>query len=229
LDRCGEPAPGRDDHQPERKLGELAEPYSQGARAGGRRRSRRSPPPAACCSSSAGPATARRASGPEVAGEIVTPEFVEHWPNQDVYGPAGVVEAIRRAEARLPVGPFVSHQLAVPAQQCLVRNQEQRGPLLPWKRAACPCEQDAVEWGEPGPASLAAEYTQLLPKDQDLQILGRLVSGSEDEQAGNNIGGEPTPARSPSPATTSPRSAPPAANPPAPPQPGSSHCRSCGA
>jgi hypothetical protein len=38
--------------------------------------------------------------------------------------------------------------------------------------------------GEPGPASLAAEDTQLLLEHQDLQIIGRLVSAWEDEQAG---------------------------------------------
>jgi hypothetical protein len=79
--------------------------------------------------------------------------------------------------ARLPVGPLPSDERAVPAQQCLGRDQEQGRPPLPGKRAACRCEQDAVEGGEPGSASLAAEYTKLLLEDQDLQILGRLVSG----------------------------------------------------
>jgi hypothetical protein len=37
-----------------------------------------------------------------------------------------------------------------------------------------------------GPASLAAEYTLLLLKDQDLQLFGRLVSGRENKQAGKH-------------------------------------------
>jgi catechol 2,3-dioxygenase-like lactoylglutathione lyase family enzyme len=48
----------------------------------------------------------------EVAEEIVTPDFVGHWPDQDVHGPMGAAEAVRAGRApfddirlSLDVGP----------------------------------------------------------------------------------------------------------------------------
>jgi hypothetical protein len=48
----------------------------------------------------------------ELAGEILTPDFVGHWPDQDVHGPRGAAEAVRAGRApfdgirlTLDVGP----------------------------------------------------------------------------------------------------------------------------
>jgi hypothetical protein len=53
-----------------------------------------------------------------LAGELVTPDFVGHWPDQDVYGPDGLVAVIQqslsfftRVTTSIEVGPIVDGDL----------------------------------------------------------------------------------------------------------------------
>lgn len=53
-----------------------------------------------------------------LAGELVTPDFVGHWPGMDVHGADGLVEALRQGHApfsdvaiTLDVGPVVDRDL----------------------------------------------------------------------------------------------------------------------
>ena len=52
-------------------------------------------------------------------------------------------------------------------------------------------EQDPVACGELGAAGLAAQHPKLLPQDQDLQVLGAVISVWEDQQAGEQADGQP--------------------------------------
>ncbi|WP_311132070.1 ester cyclase [Nonomuraea gerenzanensis] len=54
----------------------------------------------------------------QLAHELVTPDFVGHWPGMDVSGPDGLVEALRQGhapfaevEVTLDVGPIVDGDL----------------------------------------------------------------------------------------------------------------------
>jgi hypothetical protein len=82
-----------------------------------------------------------------------------------------------------PVGPLASYELPVPAQQRL-RRDEKRCPPVPGQDPAGGGEQEAVECGESGTASLATQYTELLPQYQDLQVLGTVSSAWEHQHAG---------------------------------------------
>ncbi|MFI6482855.1 ester cyclase [Nonomuraea sp. NPDC050663] len=53
-----------------------------------------------------------------LAKELVTPDFLGHWPGMDVHGPDGLVEALRQGHApfsdvvvTLDVGPIVDRDL----------------------------------------------------------------------------------------------------------------------
>ncbi len=85
--------------------------------------------------------------------------------------------------SRSPVGPLASYEFPVPAQQRLRRN-EKRCPPVPGQDPAGGGKQDAVECGESGTASLATQYTELLPQYQDLQVLGTVSSAWQDQHAG---------------------------------------------
>jgi hypothetical protein len=84
--------------------------------------------------------------------------------------------------AFLAVGPLALDQCAVPAQQRLGRD-EQRCPPLSGEHPAGGSEQDPVGCGELGATGLAAQHPKLMPQDEDLQVLGAVVSVWEDQQA----------------------------------------------
>jgi len=73
------------------------------------------------------------------------------------------------------VGPFASHEFAVPAQQCLGRD-EKRCPLLSRNHPAGGGEQDPVSYGELGATGLAAQHPKLMPQHQDLQVFGAVIA-----------------------------------------------------
>jgi hypothetical protein len=89
-----------------------------------------------------------------------------------------------------PVGPPGSHERAMPAQQRL-RRDEERCPAVSEKQAACGGEHDPVERGEPGAAGLAAQHPKLMPENEDLQVLGAVVSVWEDQQTRQQADGQP--------------------------------------
>src|SRR6266487_1721346 len=84
---------------------------------------------------------------------------------------------------RSRVGPLASYELRVPAQQ--LRRDEKHCPPVPGQDPAGGGEQDAVECGESGTASLATQHTELPPQHQDLQVLGAVSSAWQDQHAGD--------------------------------------------
>jgi hypothetical protein len=69
------------------------------------------------------------------------------------------------------IGPASAHHAAVPSQQRLGRDHQDR-PSAPGQQAAERCEQRAVLGPEPRPWVLAAQARQLVAEDQDLHLLG---------------------------------------------------------
>ncbi len=68
--------------------------------------------------------------------------------------------------ALLAVGPLPSDQHAVPAQQCLGRDEKRRCPPLSGEHPAGGGEQGSVACGELGTAGLTAQHPKLMPQDQ---------------------------------------------------------------
>src|SRR6266702_1573494 len=56
---------------------------------------------------------------------------------------------------------------------------------------ACGGEHDPVERGEPGAAGLAAQHPKLMSENEDLQVLGAVVSVREDQQTRQQADGQP--------------------------------------
>jgi hypothetical protein len=77
-------------------------------------------------------------------------------------------------------GPGAGDQLAVPAPQRVGLDKEAR-PAGAAERG----EQGAVGGFEPGSWRLAAEHGQLVAEHQDLQVLGGITAGQQDEQLGS--------------------------------------------
>src|SRR6266568_6009389 len=59
------------------------------------------------------------------------------------------------------------------------------------EQAACGGEHDPVERGEPGAAGLAAQHPKLMSENEDLQVLGAVVSVREDQQTRQQADGQP--------------------------------------
>jgi hypothetical protein len=79
------------------------------------------------------------------------------------------------------VGPCAGHQASVPAQQRL-RPDDETGPAGSGQHAADGSEQRSVGGPEPGSSRLAAQHTELVTQDEDLQILGGVVIGEQGEE-----------------------------------------------
>jgi hypothetical protein len=79
------------------------------------------------------------------------------------------------------VGPGARDEAAVPAQQGLRLHQE-AGPAGTGQDAADGGEQSPVGGFQLGSWGLAAEDSELVAQDEDLEILGGIAAGEEDEQ-----------------------------------------------
>src|SRR5207245_2774216 len=87
----------------------------------------------------------------------------------------------RRATQPPPlVGPLPSHKLAVPARERLGGDDE-GSPAIPGKRSCCCGEEDLVEAPKPGPTGFPVKHPHLVAKDEDLEILVRLMLAGGDE------------------------------------------------
>jgi hypothetical protein len=87
----------------------------------------------------------------------------------------------RTPASTIRIGPCAGDQAAVPAQQG-VRLDDEARPTGPWQRAADGGKQCAVGGLQPWPWNLAAQDGQLVAQDQDLQVLGGIAAGEQDQQ-----------------------------------------------
>jgi hypothetical protein len=69
----------------------------------------------------------------------------------------------------------------MPAQQRLWRDEE-AGPTGWGQDAADRSEQGTVGWFQLGPRCLAAQHSELVAQDKDLQILGGVAAGNHRER-----------------------------------------------
>jgi hypothetical protein len=78
-------------------------------------------------------------------------------------------------------GPGAGHQASVPAQQRL-RPDEETGPAGSGHPRLMAASQGSVGGPESGSSRLAAQHTELVAQDEDLQILGGVVIGEQGEE-----------------------------------------------
>jgi hypothetical protein len=79
------------------------------------------------------------------------------------------------------VGPDAGDQSAVPARWRLGLDEE-AGPAGSRERAADGGKEGSVGWLEPRPWNLAAQHGQLVMEHHNLQVLGSIAAGEQDEQ-----------------------------------------------
>jgi hypothetical protein len=72
------------------------------------------------------------------------------------------------------VGPLPPHELPVPPEQRL-RAHHERGPGRTGEHPARRCEYHSVEPAEAGAILLTAQDLQLVTKDEDLDVFGRIL------------------------------------------------------
>ena len=79
------------------------------------------------------------------------------------------------------VGPLAPQQLALPSEQGRWSDHE-GDPTVARDHPTRGCEEDPVDDPEPGWASLPLEDLELMAEDQDLEVLGAVISASGDEE-----------------------------------------------
>ena len=72
------------------------------------------------------------------------------------------------------IGPAFADQRAVPAEDCL-RRDEERSPELSGYEFGQEGDEGTVGPGEAGTGDLAAEHGQLVAQNKDLGVLGRSI------------------------------------------------------
>jgi hypothetical protein len=79
------------------------------------------------------------------------------------------------------VGPRAGDQATVPAQQRVGLDQE-AGSATSGQHAADRGERRPVGGFQPGAGDPAAQHRELVAQNQDLQVLGSITAGEQDEQ-----------------------------------------------
>jgi hypothetical protein len=95
-----------------------------------------------------------------------------------VHPPSGQFDEEQHLQPPQPDGV---DQPAVPAQQRLGLDEEAR-PAAAGSDLAERGEQGAVGGLKPGPCDTAAQHGELVAQHQDLQVLGGVATGEQDEQ-----------------------------------------------
>jgi hypothetical protein len=88
---------------------------------------------------------------------------------------------LRPARCTMGKGPGPGDQPPMPAQQRRWRDEE-AGPTGWGQDAADRGEQGTVGWFQLGSWGLSSEDGELVAQDEDLQVLGGIAAGEQDEQ-----------------------------------------------
>ena len=80
------------------------------------------------------------------------------------------IEPVRSDLVRTRESPMLANELTVPAQQCCWSDEE-GGPTFAREESRERRQHGAISGGEPGTRHLAAEHSELMTKDCDLDVL----------------------------------------------------------